>query len=155
MTILQEGITAPLFKGIDQNGKKISLRDFKGKKVVLYFYPHDNTPTCTTQACNLRDNISLLVHNGFIVIGVSTDDVKSHKKFEAKYQLPFPLIADIDHKIAEQYGVWSLKKFMGKEFTGIHRTTFLIDEQGLIKKIIQKPNTKSHAAEILAAWNEK
>lgn len=154
MALPQEGKKAPLFKGVDQDGKKISLTDYKGQKVVLYFYPHDNTPTCTDQACNLRDNFSLLKKNGFQVIGVSSDDVKSHKKFETKFKLPFPLIADVDLKIHEQYGVWQLKKFMGREFMGTIRTTFLIDEKGKLKKIIQKPVSKKHAEEVLSAWND-
>lgn len=148
------GKKAPVFKGVDQDGRKLSLTDFKGQKVVLYFYPHDNTPTCTVQACNLRDNYALLKKKGFQVIGVSSDDVKSHKKFETKHQLPFPLLADEDLKIHEQYGVWQLKKFMGKEFMGTIRTTFLIDENGKIKNIIQKPMSKKHAEEVLAAWGE-
>ena len=148
------GKKAPVFKGVDQDGKKLSLSDFKGQRVVLYFYPHDNTPTCTVQACNLRDNYALLKKKGFQVIGVSSDDVKSHKKFETKYQLPFPLLADEDLKIHEQYEVWQLKKFMGKEFMGTIRTTFLIDENGKIKNIIQKPASKKHAEEVLAAWGE-
>lgn len=155
MTELKEGTKAPLFKGFDQNGNTISLKDFIGKKIVLYFYPHDDTPTCTNQACNLRDNYSLLLKNGFTIIGISTDEVKKHKKFETKYNLPFTLIADVDNSIAEKYGVWKLKKFMGREFIGMHRTTFLIDEAGKIKKIILKPDTKDHANQILRIWDEK
>lgn len=154
MTTLTEGKKAPVFKGVDQNGEKISLTDFKGKKVILYFYPKDDTPGCTAQACNLRDNYAVLLQKGFTVIGVSADSVKSHKKFETKYKLPFPLIADEDKKIAEQYGVWGEKKFMGKTYMGITRTTFLIGEEGKIKKIINKPDTKNHTEEILNAWNE-
>ena len=154
MTTLQEGTKAPAFKGIDQDGNSISLSDFKGKKVVLYFYPHDGTPGCTAQACNLRDNYSQLIDNGFQIIGISTDTVKSHKKFETKYNLPFPLIADEDNSIAGKYGVWGQKKFMGREFIGIHRTTFLIDEHGKIRSIILKPNTKAHAEEIIEKWKE-
>ncbi len=154
MTELKEGLKAPAFKGIDQNGNAISLKDFIGKKVVLYFYPHDDTPTCTTQACNLRDNYALLEKNGFLIIGISTDDVKSHKKFEKKYGLPFSLIADTDNSISEKYGVWGWKKFMGKEYIGMHRTTFLIDEKGRIKKIIEKPESKRHSEQILTVWEE-
>ncbi|HEX3025447.1 MAG TPA: thioredoxin-dependent thiol peroxidase [Chitinophagaceae bacterium] len=154
MTELKEGIKAPAFSGSDQNGNTVSLKDFIGKKIVLYFYPHDDTPTCTNQACNLRDNYSLLVKNGFAIIGISTDEVKKHKKFETKYNLPFTLIADTDNSIAEKYGVWKLKKFMGREFIGMHRTTFLIDETGKIKKIILKPDTKNHANQILRIWDE-
>ena len=154
MTHLEEGKKAPIFKGIDQNGNRISLADYKGKKVVLYFYPKDDTPTCTDQACNLRDNYSELLNQGFSVIGVSMDSVKKHKKFEEKFQLPFPLIADEDRKIVEQYGVYGEKKFMGRTFDGIHRTTFLIDEKGKIKKIILKPKSKNHAAQILEEWSK-
>lgn len=155
MTELKEGIKAPSFKGVDQNGNAISLKDLIGKRIVLYFYPHDDTPTCTNQACNLRDNYTLLLKNGFHIIGISTDDVKSHKKFEKKYDLPFSLIADTDNSISEKYGVWGWKKFMGREFIGMHRTTFLIDEKGKIKKIIEKPESKRHAEQILTVWEEK
>ncbi|TDH24096.1 thioredoxin-dependent thiol peroxidase [Segetibacter sp. 3557_3] len=154
MTTLIAGAKAPVFKGVDQNGNPISLADFKGKKVVLYFYPKDDTPTCTVQACNLRDNQHLLTDEGIEVIGVSIDPVKKHKKFETKYGLTFPLVADEDHKIAEQYGVWGEKKFMGRVFDGTHRTTFLIDEKGKIKHIIQKPDSKNHTRQVLDAWNE-
>jgi len=154
MAVIKEGGKAPVFKGIDQNGNKISLKDFLGKKVVLYFYPKDDTPGCTAQACNLKDNYSELLAQGFQVIGVSVDSVKSHKKFEEKYQLPFPLVADEDKKIVDQYNLWGEKKFMGKTYMGTTRTTFLIDETGKVKKIIEKPDTKNHTAEILAAWNE-
>ena len=155
MKALKEGIKAPAFKGMDQNSNSVSLNDFKGKKIVLYFYPHDNTPTCTNQACNLRDNYTLLLNNGFTIIGISTDDVKSHKKFESKHSLPFTLIADTDNRISEKYGVWDWKKFMGKKYIGMHRTTFLIDENGKIKKIIEKPDTKNHAEQILTVWGNK
>ncbi len=149
---LKIGAKAPAFTGVDQNGKSISLKDFKGKKVVLYFYPKDDTPGCTAQACNLRDHHSELLNKGFVVIGVSVDSVKKHKKFEEKYSLPFSLIADEDHAIVQSYGVWGEKKFMGKTYMGTTRTTFLIDESGNIKAIIEKPDTKNHAAEVLEAW---
>ena len=152
MTSITEGQKAPAFKGKDQNGKIITLADYKGKKVVLYFYPQDDTPTCTVQACNLRDNFSLLRKQGFIVIGVSPDEEKKHKKFETKYGLPFTLIADTEHKIIEQYGVWGEKQLYGKNYMGLHRTTFLIDEKGIVKKIFLKPKSKQHTEEILAAW---
>ncbi len=152
MTELKEGMQAPDFKGVDQNGNQISLSDYLGKKVVLYFYPKDDTPGCTAQACNLRDNYSELLKDGFQVIGVSTDSVKSHKKFEEKYKLPFPLIADEDKKIVDLYHVYGEKKFMGKTHMGTHRTTFLIDEQGKIKKIISKPDTKNQTQQVLEAW---
>ena len=146
---------APLFTGIDQDGNTVSLASFKGKKVVLYFYPKDNTPGCTAQACNLRDHYSELIEQGFQVIGISTDSVKSHKKFEQKFDLPFPLIADKDRKIVEMYGVWGEKKFMGRTFDGIHRTTFLIDEKGLIKNILLKPDTKNQTQQIFDTWDEE
>lgn len=152
MAVLKEGSKAPVFKALDQNGQPISLADFKGKKVVLYFYPHDDTPTCTIQACNLRDNYSLLKKKGYEVIGVSVDDVKSHKKFEKKYNLPFPLVADEDKKIVDKYNLWGEKKLMGHTYMGTTRTTFLIDETGKIVKIIEKPVSKNHAEEIIEAW---
>jgi peroxiredoxin Q/BCP len=152
MTHLTEEKKAPAFKGKDQNGKPVSLADFKGKKVVLYFYPEDDTPTCTVQACNLRDNFGLLKKQGFIVLGVSPDEEKKHKKFEAKYDLPFTLIADADHTIIDKYGVWGEKQLYGRTYMGLHRTTFLIDERGIVKKIFLKPKSKSHTEEILQAW---
>ncbi len=154
MAVLKEGSKAPVFKGVDQNGKPISLADFKGKKVVLYFYPKDDTPTCTIQACNLRDNYAVLQKKGFQVIGISTDDVKSHKKFEEKHKLPFPLVADEDKKIVDKYNLWGEKTMMGRTYMGTTRTTFLIDEAGKIVKIIDKPQSKNHTEEILAAWAE-
>ncbi len=150
---LKEGKKAPAFSGVDQDGKKVSLKDFIGKKIVLYFYPKDDTPGCTAQACNLRDNYQTLLDNGMQVIGVSTDNVKSHKKFETKFKLPFPLIADEDRKIVEKYQVWGEKKFMGKTYDGIYRTTFLIDESGKIIKIIDKPDTKNQTEQVLAEWS--
>src|SRR6201996_2778893 len=152
MITLKEGDKAPASSGNDQNGQKTALADFKGKKVVLYFYPQDDTPTCTQQACNLRDNYSLLKKEGFSVIGVSPDDEKSHKKFEAKFELPFPLVADPDHKIIDKYGVWGEKQLYGRKYIGLHRTTFLIDEKGVIRKIFLKPRSKQHSEEILKAW---
>jgi peroxiredoxin Q/BCP len=149
MTELKEGDKAPVFEGVDQNGQRVLLSDFKGKKVILYFYPKDDTPGCTAQACNLRDNYQELINKGFQVIGVSTDSVKSHKKFELKFSLPFPLIADEEKKIVEQYGVWGAKKFMGKSYMGTNRTTFVIDEEGIIQKIIQKPDTKNQTQQVL------
>ncbi len=148
-----EGSKAPAFKGKDQNGKTVSLADLKGKKVVLYFYPQDDTPTCTIQACNLRDNYSQLLKNGFEVIGISPDDETSHKKFEKKFNLPFSLIADTKHTILEKFGVWGEKQLYGRKYMGLHRTTFLIDEKGIIRKIFRRPKNKQHAEEILAAWN--
>ena len=151
-TQLTEGQKAPAFKGRDQNGKAVSLSDFTGKKVVLYFYSEDDTPTCTVQACNLRDNYSLLKKHGWVVLGVSPDDEKKHKKFEAKYDLPFTLIADPDHSIIDKYGVWGEKQLYGRQYMGLHRTTFLIDEKGMIRKIFLRPKNKQHAEEIIQTW---
>lgn len=153
MAALTEGKKAPAFKGKDQNGKMISLFDFKGQNVVLYFYPQDDTPTCTIQACNLRDNFGLLRNKGFVVIGVSPDEVAKHKKFETKHELPFTLIADPELKVIEKYGVWGEKSMYGKKYMGLLRTTFLIDKNGVIQKIFSKPKSKEHAKEILEAWN--
>jgi peroxiredoxin Q/BCP len=152
MTLLQAGDKAPAFIGKDAAGNRISLADYKGKKLVLYFYPQDDTPTCTDQACNLRDNIALLKREGFSVAGVSPDDGKSHQKFEKKFGLPFPLIADPEHKIIDKYGVWGEKQLYGRKYMGLHRTTFLIDEKGVIRKIFLKPRSKQHAEEIIKAW---
>jgi len=148
-THLQVGEKAPAFSGIDQDGNKISLSDFKGQKVVLYFYPGDDTPACTIQACNLRDNYSLLKKKGFKVIGISPDDVKSHQKFRAKFNLPFTLIADSEHNLIDKYGVWGKKNLYGREYMGLHRTTFVIDEKGIISKIFLRPKNKAHAQEIV------
>ena len=153
MTHLIEGLKAPAFNGTDQNGKMVSMADYKGKRIVLYFYPEDDTPTCTIQACNLRDNFGLLKKNGCVVLGVSPDEEKKHKKFEDKYELPFTLIADPTHAIIDKYGVWGKKQLYGREYMGLHRTTFLIDEKGIIKKIFLKPRSKQHAEDILKAWN--
>ena len=150
MNHLKVGDKAPDFTGKDQNGNDISLKDFKGKKVVIYFYPRDNTPGCTAQACNLRDNYDNLLKQGYVVIGISKDSQKSHQKFIDKYELPFPLIADEDKEILKLYGVWGPKKFMGKVSDGIHRTTFIIDENGVISEIIEKVNTKDHTTQILS-----
>ena len=150
MITLKQGDKAPSFSGTDQNGKKISLSDYKGKKLALYFYPEDDTPTCTIQACNLRDNYALLKKNGFEVIGVSPDEVKKHKKFEEKYGLPFTLIADTSHTILNKYGVWDQKELFGHKYMGVLRTTFVIDEKGVIRKIFLRPKNKEHAQEIVA-----
>ena len=151
MVTLKEGDKAPAFTGVDQDGKKITLSGFKGKKVIIYFYPEDDTPTCTIQACNLRDNYGLLKKNGFEVVGISPDNEKKHKKFEKKYDLPFRLIADTSHEILEKYGVWDQKKLFGHEYMGVLRTTFIIDEKGVIRKIFLRPNSKEHAEEIISA----
>ncbi len=153
MKHLKVGDTAPDFTATDQNGKTISLNDFKGKKLAIYFYPKDNTPGCTVQACNLRDNYKLLTDNGIQILGVSADSISSHQKFIDKFTLPFPLIADEDKKVIETFGVWGPKKFMGKEYDGIHRTTFVINEEQEIVGIIEKPKTKAHAEEILEIFN--
>jgi len=147
--MLEVGQQAPDFTARDQNGESISLSQFKGKKVVLYFYPRDNTPGCTAQACDLRDNIDRLSAAGYQIIGVSTDDEKSHQKFINKYELPFPLIADTDNKVHELFGTWQLKKMYGKEYMGTVRTTFVIDEDGRIEDVISKVKTKEHTAQIL------
>ena len=148
-THLEVGDKAPNFSGLDQNGIKVSLKDYLGKKLVLYFYPEDDTPTCTVQACNLRDNFSTLKANGYEIIGVSPDDVESHKKFKNKFQLPFTLVADPKHSIIEKYGVWGEKNLYGHKHMGIFRTTFVIDEKGVITKIFKKPRNKAHAEEIM------
>src|SRR5215467_10187678 len=135
MVTLKEGDKAPVFTGTDQNGKKISLSDYKGKKLLLYFYSEADSPTCTIESCNLRDNYGLLKKNGFAIVGVSPDDQKAQKKFETKYKLPFPLIADTSHAILEKYGVWDHKKLFGHEYMGVLRTTFVIDGKGIIQKI--------------------
>jgi peroxiredoxin Q/BCP len=152
MITLREGDKAPAFKGKDQNGKIISLSDFKGKKLALYFYSEAGSPTCTIESCNLSDNYGLLRRNGFEVVGVSPDDESVQKKFEVKYKLPFPLIADTSHDVLEKYGVWDKKKLFGREYMGVLRTTFLIDEKGVIRKIFFKPRNKAHAEEIIEAW---
>jgi peroxiredoxin Q/BCP len=151
MITLKEGDKAPAFSAKDQNGKKVSLSEFKGKKVLLYFYPEDDTPTCTVQACNLRDNYALLRKNGFEVLGVSPNDEKSHKKFETKFDLPFTLLADPDHAIINKYGVWGEKQMFGNKYMGVHRTTFVINEKGVITKIFLRPKNKQHAEEIVGS----
>ena len=152
MVTLKEGDKAPAFSGKDQNGNKISLVDYKGKKLILYFYSEAGSPTCTIESCNLRDNYTSLRKKGFEVLGISPDDEKTQKKFEIKYKLPFPLIADTSHSILEKYGAWDQKKLFGREYMGVLRTTFIIDEKGIIKKIFLKPKNKAHAEEIIAAW---
>ena len=154
MTHLKQGDKAPLFTGTDQQGNKVSLADLKGQKVVLYFYPEDDTPTCTVQACNLRDNYALLKKEGFKVVGVSPDDEKKHGKFQQKYDLPFTLVADPAHKIIDKYGVWGEKLLYGRRYMGLHRTTFLIDEKGVIRKVFLKPRSKQHSEDIIKAWKE-
>jgi len=152
MAQLKEGMKAPYFEGTDQNGRLIRMSDYAGKKIVLYFYPKDNTPGCTAEACDLRDNYNSLLKEGFAVIGVSMDSEKSHKNFAEKYTLPFPLIADTAKKIINDYGVWKKKTLYGKSFLGIARTTFIIDEKGVIEKIISKVETKTHSAQIFSMY---
>jgi peroxiredoxin Q/BCP len=149
MTQLKEGDKAPAFEGKNQDGKTIRLNDFKGKKVVLYFYPKDNTPGCTEEACSLRDNYTELAEKGFEVIGVSPDSEKSHIKFRGKYGLPYNLISDSEKKILKNYGAWGEKSMYGKFFKGVLRTTFIINEEGVIEKVFTKVNTKDHAKQIL------
>ena len=148
MANLKVGVQAPQFQGIDQNGKPISLKDYKGKKVILYFYPKDNTPGCTAEACNLRDNYSDLLDKGLDVIGVSPDSEKSHQKFIEKYELPFRLISDPDKEILNLYEAWGEKKMYGKTYMGILRKTFIINEKGYIEAIIEKVKTKDHTNQI-------
>jgi peroxiredoxin Q/BCP len=149
MSHLQEGQKAPAFQGKDQDGKTIRLKDFAGKKLVLYFYPQDDTPTCTVQACNLRDNYAALQAAGYAVLGVSPDTVEKHKKFGTKHALPFPLLADVDRKVIDLYGVWGEKQMYGRKYEGLIRTTFVIDEKGIIQSIIRKPKSKQHAEEVM------
>lgn len=153
MIQLKEGMKAPEFEGIDQNGRTVKLSGLRGKKVVLYFYPKDDTMTCTTEACNLRDNHTELIKKGFVVIGVSPDSEKSHQKFIKKYALPFSLISDASHTIINDYGVWGEKKLFGVLTIGVIRTTFIIDEKGIIEKIIANVKSSSHASQIFEAYN--
>lgn len=149
MTKLKEGDKAPEFTTADQDGKSVALANYKGKKVVLYFYPKDDTPGCTAESCNLRDNYSSLQKQGYEVLGVSADNEKSHRKFADKYKLPFRLLADTEKEIINKYGVWGEKKFLGRKYEGILRTTFIIDEKGLIEKIISDVETKKHTEQII------
>jgi len=149
MTHLKAGDTAPEINSVDQNGDKITLEQYKGKKIVLYFYPKDMTPGCTAQSCNLTENYDQLQAQGYEVLGVSCDSVKRHQKFIEKYNLSFSLVSDEEKKVVEDYGVWGLKKFMGREYMGITRTTFIIDENGTIEEVISKVDTKNHTSQIL------
>ena len=150
MLKLKVGDMAPELDAKDQSGNTIKLSNYKGSKVVLYFYPKDDTPGCTAEACNLRDNYEVLQKNGFKIIGVSVDNEKSHLKFIEKYKLPFPLIADTDKKVCNAYGVWGKKKLMGKEYDGISRVTFVISEDGMIEDIIEKVDTKNHTNQLIS-----
>ncbi len=149
MGYLSKGARAPLFEGINQDGRTIRLEDFKGKKVILYFYPKDNTPGCTAEACNLRDNYSIWLKRGFEVIGISPDNERSHKRFEEKYNLPFSLLADPEKKILKAYGAWGMKKMYGRSYEGVLRTTYVIDEEGLIDEVFTKVETKNHTSQIM------
>lgn len=149
MTHLKIGDKAPDFSGIIQDESTVSLEGYKGSKLVLYFYPKDNTPGCTAQACNLSDNHDALLAKGYKVLGVSPDSAKKHVKFIDKFNLPFDLLADTELETIKAYGIWGLKKFMGREYDGVHRTTFIINEEGVIEDIIQKVKTKEHAAQII------
>ena len=153
MTSLKVGDKAPAFNALNENEQTISLSDFTGKKVILYFYPKDMTPGCTAESCNLGENYQLLKDKGFEIIGVSPDPAKRHLKFIEKYDLPFSLITDEDRAVLEAYNVWGPKKFMGKEYDGVHRTTFVIDENGIIEKIFLKVKTKDHTNQILESYN--
>ena len=146
---LKSGDKAPPFSGLDQDGKTRSLSDYAGKKLVLYFYPKDNTPGCTVESCDLRDNEQRLKKMGYEILGVSADDQAKHQKFITKYKLPFPLLADTDKTVIKAFGVWGEKKFMGKTYDGILRTTFVIDEHGIIEHVIEKVKTKSHSNQII------
>ncbi len=151
MTHLTEGDKAPDFTGLNENGESVSLSDFKGQNLVLFFYPKDNTPTCTEEACNLRDNYGLLKKKGYAILGVSADSQRKHQNFIKKFDLPFPLLADVDQTILNAYGVWGEKQMFGKKYMGIFRTTFVIDAEGNIAKIIRKVQAKDHTNQILEA----
>lgn len=148
MSKLKAGDPAPPVDAVDQNGERITLEEFKGKKVVLYFYPKDHTPGCTAEACDLRDNYTQFQQEGYEVIGVSTDSEKSHRNFISKHKLPFRLISDVDKKVIQDYGAWGEKKMFGKSYMGTRRMTFIIDEDGIIEKIIEKVDTKQHSQQI-------
>ena len=149
MTTLKVGDKAPNFSGLDQNGTSHKLTDYTGKKLVVFFYPKASTPGCTAEACDLRDNYARFQSNNYALLGVSADNAKAQLKFVEKYDLPFPLLADEDKSVIQAFGVWGPKKFMGKEYDGIHRTTFVIDESGIIEDVISEVKTKAHAAQIL------
>ena len=152
--MLKEGGQAPDFTVRDTDGNEVSLADLRGRKVVLYFYPKDDTPGCTKQACSIRDSYSEFEERGIKVLGVSLDDQASHRKFADKYELPFTLLSDTDHSVADAYGVYGEKEFMGKKYMGVDRKTFLIDEQGRVKKVIDKVNVEEHADEVLEAFDD-
>ncbi|WP_109853464.1 thioredoxin-dependent thiol peroxidase [Aquimarina sp. AU58] len=149
MTTLKAGDKAPNFSALDQDGNTVTLGDYQGKKLVVFFYPKASTPGCTTEACNLRDHYQTFLAQGYEIIGVSADSAKRQQNFKNKFELPYPLLADEDKTVIEAFGVWGPKKFMGREYDGIHRTTFVIDEKGIISEVITKVKTKDHAAQIL------
>jgi len=149
MTTLKTGDKAPTFSAKDQHGNLITLESFKGRKVILYFYPKDDTPGCTVEACNLRDNYTDLFEQGYTVVGVSPDPITKHLKFTEKYTLPFSLLPDTEKQIIKAYGVWGPKKFMGKSYDGVYRTTFVINENGIIEKVFTQVDTKNHSRQIL------
>jgi len=149
MTTLKVGDKAPDFKGVDQDGKEHNLSDYKGKKLIVFFYPKASTPGCTAEACNLSDNYKELQNKGFEILGVSADSAKRQSNFKNKYEFPFSLLADEEKNVIEAFGVWGPKKFMGREYDGIHRTTFVINEEGVLDQVITKVKTKDHAAQIL------
>ncbi len=150
MPELKEGDLAPAIKAVDQSGELITLEEYRGKKIVLYFYPKDNTPGCTAESCDLRDNYSQFIEKGFEVIGVSADSEKSHQKFISKYNLPFRLISDEDKKVLKDYNAWGEKKMYGKSYMGVLRKTYIIDEKGYVEKIIEKVKTKEHSRQIFS-----
>jgi peroxiredoxin Q/BCP len=150
MLHLKEGDAAPVFSATNEKGQTVRLEDYNGKKLVLYFYPKDDTPGCTAQACNLRDNYSTFQSKGYEILGVSPDSGKKHVKFQEKYNLPFSLLADEDHAVSEAFGVWGEKKFMGRAYMGINRTTFVINEDGIIEQIIAKVDTGNHSGQVIA-----
>lgn len=149
MNTLKEGAKVPDFSAKDQDGNTVNLSDYKGKKLIVFFYPRANTPGCTAEACNLRDNYKALQDKGYAILGVSADSKKKQSNFKNKYDFPYPLLADEDKEVINAFGVWGPKKFMGREFDGIHRTTFLINEDGVVERVISKVKTKDHAAQIL------
>lgn len=153
MTALKSGDKAPDFKGVNQDGKKVGLQDFSGKKLILYFYPKDNTPGCTAESCNLNDNYNAWLEKGFQVLGVSPDSVESHRKFKEKFNLKFDLIADTEKEILQAYGAWGEKNMYGKKYMGVLRTTFIIDENGMIEEVFKKVKTKDHTNQILTSLN--
>lgn len=151
---LEEGVKAPAIEAKDQYGNTVNLKDYQGNKVILFFYPKANTPGCTAEACNLAENYDELTRRGFKIIGVSADDEKRQKNFSDKYNFPYPLLADTDKKVIGDYGIWGPKKLYGREYDGIHRTTYIISEDGMIEKVFKKVKTKEHTKQILKEYNK-